>query len=412
MEVIIIGAGVGGLTLALELHKVGIATRVFEAAPEVKQVGVGVTLLPHCVKVLGELGLVDALGRLAVATRETVFFNRFGQRIHSEPTGRHAGYEWPQFQAHRADLLQVLLDAFRERVGADRLYLGWKCTGFTQDGSSVSATFVDTTSGEARPPQRGEALIGCDGLHSVIRRQLHPNEGDPVYSGVNMWRGVTRWKPYLTGESYTRAGWLTQGKTVIYPIRNNIDAEGRSLINWVTEINTPKYQKRDWNRPGNIDDFIGAFEDWKFDWLDVPAMIRASDMILEFPMIDQDPLPWWTQGRVTLLGDAAHPMVPRGSNGAGQAILDTVALKDALLAHPHDPIAALNAYEAQRSPATANVVLTNRKNPPDAILREVWQRTGDKPFANIDDVISKAEIMAISDGYKKIAGYDREALRA
>ena len=411
MEVIIIGAGIGGLTLALELHKAGIASRVFEVAPEIKPVGVGVTLLPHCVKVLGELGLVDALAKLAVTTRETVFFNRFGQRIHSEPTGRHAGYEWPQFQAHRADLLQVLLDAFRERVGAERLHLGWKCTGFTQDGASASAQFVDTATGEIRPPQRADALIGCDGLHSVIRRQLHPHEGEPVYSGVNMWRGVTRWKPYLSGETYTRAGWLTQGKTVIYPIRNNIDAQGRTLINWVAEINTPKHARRDWNRPGNIDDFIGAFEDWKFDWLDVPAMIRAADMILEFPMIDQDPLPWWTQGRVTLLGDAAHPMVPRGSNGAGQAILDTVALKNALLAHPKDPAAALKAYETLRSPATANVVLTNRKNPPDAILREVWQRTGDKPFGNIDDVISKEEIMAISDGHKKIAGYDRETLR-
>ena len=410
MDVVIVGGGIGGLTLALALHKAGIHSRVYEAALEVKAVGVGVNLLPHSTKVLGELGLIDALARVAVTTREAAFFSRFGQLIHREPSGKFAGYDWPQFSIHRGDLQMVLLEAFKARLGADLLSLGWKCSGFAQETGGASAHFVDTATGRALPPQRGDVVIACDGLHSVIRKQLHPDEGEPVYSGVNMWRGVTRWKPYLTGASMTRAGWLTPGKMVIYPIRNDIDREGRQLINWVAEVTTPNYQKRDWNRPGSIDDFIGVFDDWHFDWLDVPAMIRASDMVLEFPMIDQDPLPWWTRGRVTLLGDAAHPMIPRGSNGAGQAILDARALTDELLAN-RDVAAALQAYEAKRLPATSNVVLTNRRNPPDAILREVWERTGDKPFTNIDDVITRAEIMAISDGYKRVAGYDKETLR-
>jgi len=410
MRVLIVGGGIGGLTLALALHKAGIACRVYESAPELRAVGVGVNLLPHSTKVLDELGLLDDLARVAVTTQEAAFFNRFGQFVHREPSGKFAGYPWPQFSIHRGDLQMVLAGAVQKRLGADALVTGWKCTGVTQDAQSATASFVDPK-GDALPPQSGDVVIACDGLHSVIRKQLHPDEGEPVYSGVNMWRGVTRWKPFLTGASMTRAGWLVPGKLVIYPIRNNVDAEGRQLINWVAEVTTPKYEKRDWNRPGRLEDFLPVYADWHFDWLDVPAMLKAADTILEFPMIDQDPLPWWTQGRVTLLGDAAHPMVPRGSNGAGQAILDARALVDAFVAE-REPAQALAAYEAKRRPATSDVVLTNRKNPPDAILREVWQRSGDKPFKRIEDVISREEIMAISDGYKKVAGYDKAAVAA
>jgi 5-methylphenazine-1-carboxylate 1-monooxygenase len=409
MDVVIVGGGIGGLTLALALEKVGLFCRVYEAASDIKAVGVGVSLLPHSVKVLTELGLQSELARLAITTQETVFFNRFGQLVHREPTGRQAGYDWPQFQIHRGDLQMILLDAFKKRVGVDRLFTGWKCTGFDQTRDSATAFFQDPTTGKELPSQGGSVVIACDGLHSVIRKQLHPAEGEPLYSGVNMWRGVTRWKPYFTGASYTRAGWLTPGKMVIYPIRDNIDAEGRQLINWVAEVTTPKYQRRDWNRTGNLDDFIGVFEDWRFDWLDVPAMIRAADMILEFPMIDQNPLPWWSRGRVTLLGDAAHPMVPRGSNGAGQAILDARALANALVENS-DAVEALKNYESRRLETTANIVRMNKQNPPDAILREVYLRSGDKPFKNIEDVISRDELLAISDGYKRVAGYDHHTL--
>jgi 5-methylphenazine-1-carboxylate 1-monooxygenase len=409
MEAIIVGAGIGGLTLALTLHEAGIASRVFESASEIKPVGVGVNILPHASKELCRLGLEDALARLAVTTRESVFFNRFGQRIYSEPAGRYAGYDWPQFSIHRGDLQQVLLEAFKQRVGAERLFTGSRCIGFEQSDSSVRASFVDAEGGSSPTEREGDVLIACDGLHSIIRKQLHPQEGEPLYSGVNMWRGVTRWEPILTGASMIRAGWLATGKLVIYPIRDRVDGAGRQLVNWVAELETPKHTQRDWNRRGALADFIGAYEDWRFDWLDVPAFIRAADAILEFPMSDQDPLPCWSQGRVTLLGDAAHPMYPRGSNGAGQAILDARSLADCLSAQG-DVVRALQAYESARLEATSNVVKANRANPPDAILREVFERTGDRPFAHIDDVISAQELVALSDGYKRIAGYHREAL--
>ncbi len=408
-DVIIVGAGIGGLTLGLALQRCGIPCRIFESAAEIRPIGVGINLLPHATKELAALGLERSLASVAIETRDATFFNRFGQLIYQEPLGRAAGYEHPQFSIHRGDLQMVLLDAFRARAGSDRLNANHHCTGVEQDESGVSVHFSNGPGGFNRSTVRGRVAIACDGINSAIRKQFFPSEGEPRYSGVNMWRGVTRWKPILSGASMVRAGWLSHGKMVIYPIRP-AGADGLQLVNWVAEIETPNYLKRDWNRRGAIEDFIGAFADWHFDWLDVPAFIRAADSVLEFPMVDQDPLQRWSFGRVTLLGDAAHPMVPRGSNGAGQAILDARALASAL-SENDDPVAALAAYEKQRLEATTRIVLTNRTNPPDAILREVFQRTHDRPFASIDDVISRDELVALSEGYKRIAGYSKEALR-
>ena len=399
-EILIVGAGIGGLTLALELHRHGIACRIFESAPEIKAVGVGINILPHANQVLCELGLEPALAKVAVETQEAAFFNRFGQLIYKEALGRRAGYRWPQFSIHRGDLQAVLLDAVKARIGAARLHLGWHCLGFSQNENFAELAFRD------RASVRGKFAIACDGIHSVIRKQLYPGEGEPHYTGVNMWRGVTRWKPVLSGATMTRAGWLANGKLVHYPIRNNIDAEGRQLVNWLWEIETPEYKRWDWNRAARVEDFIAGAESWRFDWLDVPAFLRAAELVLEYPMVDKDPLPAWSFGRVTLLGDAAHPMVPRGSNGAGQAILDARALAICL-----EQQRSLKDYESERLAPTAKVVLENRRNPPDAILREVYQRTGDRPFARIEEVISAGELAALSNRYKQIAGYDQETLR-
>ena len=420
MDVLIVGAGVGGLTLALELDDAGIPCRLVDAAPDISPIGAGINVLPHAARILSRLGLEERLAEVGVTTEESVFFNRFGQLIYREPAGRFAGYDHPQLSLHRGDLQGVLLDAVREHLGADAVVMGRQAVsvdddgghddGGHDDGGTVRLRTRDVVRGTAGPDETASVVVACDGIHSAIRRQLHPDEGEPVYSGVNMWRGVAAWEPFLTGASMVRVGWLAHGKMVIYPVREQIDEQGRQLVNWVAELETPRRPRRDWTRHGSLADFIEPFEDWRFDWLDVPALIRGSDSVLEYPMVDQEPLSRWTFGRVTLLGDAAHPMVPRGSNGAGQAILDARALRLALETYA-DPEQALLAYEGERLPATAEVVRTNRRQPPDAILREVYERTGDRPFARIEDVISEEEMAAISESYRRVSGNTRERSR-
>ena len=402
-DILIVGAGVGGLAAALALHARGVPCRVVEAAPEIRPLGVGINVLPHATGVLARLGVLPALEAVAMATREAAYFNRFGQLIHREPLGRFAGNPTPQISIHRGELQRVLLEAARERLGEDRLVTGWKVAGFEGDGDGV------TLRAEGGATLRGAALVAADGIHSVVRRALFPGEPPFLYSGVNMWRGTTRMPPILSGATMVRAGWLSHGKMVVYPIRDFGD--GTVEMNWVAEIETPRHLANDWARPGSLDDFLPAFEDWRFDWLDVPAMIRGAAQVLEYPMVDKDPLPRWTHGRVTLLGDAAHPMVPRGSNGAGQAILDAAALAECLGgAAGTDAGAALREYEARRREATAAVVRTNRTTPPDAIIREVHERTGDRPFGRIEDVIAPEELGAMLESYRRVAGYDAAAL--
>ena len=389
-RVAIVGAGIGGLTLALCLHRAGIACRVFEQAAEVRPLGVGINILPHATAELRELGVLEALEKVAVTTREAAFFNRFGQLVYAEPAGRFAGHETPQLSIHRGDLQGVLLAAVKERLGADAVVTGHACTGaFDVDGAHAVRLAFRDLAGAALPEVEATLAIGCDGIHSAIRRQLHPQEGPPRWSGVNMWRGVTAHAPFLSGATMVRAGWLTVGKMVIYPIRNDIDGEGRQLVNWVAELEAKTPVERDWNAHGKLGDFFAAFADWHFDWLDVAALIEGTESVLAYPMVDQDPLPRWSFGRVSLLGDAAHPMVPRGSNGAGQAILDARGLADSLTARGLTP-EALSEYDRVRNAATAKIVLMNRTNPPDAILREVHERSGDKPFERIEDVVPRA----------------------
>ena len=407
-EVMIVGGGIGGLTLALELDRVGIACRVHEAVRKPAPVGVGITVLPHATRVLWDLGLADALLPRCLVTGESLYYNRFGQFVYREEVGTRSGLPWPQLSIHRGDLYQVLLDAALDRLGADRVLFGHRMIRAWDDGHRAHAEFSGSATGGSTFVDSADAVIGADGIHSTLRRQLFPAEGEPLYQGINMWRGVTPWPPFLSGATMLRVGWYSSGKLTIYPCRP-AGADGRQLMNWIAALHTPRHIERDWGRRGRLEDFLPTFADWHFDFLDVPAVLSAAEAVLEYPMVDQEPLPRWTFGRLTLLGDAAHPMVPRGSNGAGQAIVDCRALAEAL-AGAGSVEEGLAAYEAVRRPATAGVVHRNRANPPDAILREVCERTGDRPFTDLASVISQEELQALSEGYRDATGYSRRAL--
>lgn len=409
MEVLVIGAGIGGLTMALALHQAGIACRLFEAAPAFKPLGVGLNLLPHAVKELDKLGIVPNLLAKGIETAEYCFYTRHGQLVYREPRGRAAGYEVPQISIHRADLHQVLSDAVYERMGKDAIVLGHRNVMLDQDETGVIAHFVDTVTGEPLPPVRGTIAIACDGVNSVTRSAMHPKEAKPRYEGTTQYRGSTVWKPFLTGRSMLYFGTYETGKLIIYPMRDNVDAQGNQLINWVVEISRDDLLTRDWNKTSDVEEFIEHFEQMKFDFLDVPGVLRGAKVILEYPMIDQDPLSHWTEGRITLLGDAAHPMMPRGSNGSAQAIIDANTLA-AELAVGGDPRDALRAYEAKRLPASSSVVMANRGQAPDAILRVVEERTGGRPFARIEDVISQEELVEWQENYRKLAGFRAQDL--
>lgn len=409
MTVLIAGAGIAGLTLGLSLHQAGIPCRIFESVSDVRPLGVGINVLPHAARELTELGLQARLAAAAVPTAELAYFSKRGQRIWAEPRGMAAGYRWPQFSVHRGSLQMLLLTAARERLGEAAVLTGHHLSAWTETGTGVRATFTGRAGGATLTEAEGSLLIAADGIHSVVRRQFYPDEGLPIWNGAILWRGTTRARPFLGGRTMAIAGHETQ-KFVVYPITPP-DADGMQRINWIAECKFPPdraWRREDWNRPGDLADFLPRFQDWRFDWLDIPALIAAGDACYEFPMVDRDPLPRWTHGRVTLLGDAAHPMYPIGSNGASQGILDARVLTRELLRHGPTP-AALAAYEAERRPATAAIVAANRANGPDQVLELIEQRAPDG-FARIEDVLTPAELEETAAGYKRVAGFSVEAL--
>ena len=402
LNIAIVGGGIAGLSFALGLHHRGIDCDVFESVSEVKEIGVGITLLPHGMRELAELGLQDALEAAGIENLESVFYTQHGQYVYKEARGRHAGYALPEIGIHRGKLHRILFEAAIKRLGSDKVHTGMRCSGFVQNSDGVQLDFLNTHTNTIVSLE-AQIAVACDGVNSVIRKQMHPDDA-LCFAGINTWRGVTVHPPILTGKSYLRIGTVEVGKMVIYPIIDNVDGKGNQLVNWVAELQKPNAVMNDWNRPGDPAVCAEIFKNWTFDFLNVPELILKADKVFEYPMVDKNALPFWTQGRVTLMGDAAHPMYPRGSNGSAQALIDARTLADQLSQHA-DPKEALKSYEALRLAPTAKVVETNRNVPPDFIIMKAEELSGGKPFRHIDDLISQDELRQISDNYKSVAGF-------
>ncbi len=408
MKILIVGAGIGGLTAAMCLKRAEFAVEVCEAVSELRPLGVGINIQAGAVRILADLGLEPKLAATAIETRELRYANRHGQTIWADPRGRHAGLPWPQFSIHRGELQMILFDAARRMLGDGAISFGRRLARFEPSGDRVVARFVDR-GGNPAGSKESDILIGADGIHSAVRAQLYPGEGPPKWQGILMWRGVTVGKPFLGGATMVQAGHHSQ-KFVCYPISRAHAEKGEALINWICDLYMGEHAtppREDWNRPGKLEDFLPRYKDWKFGWLDVPGVIAAAHAIYEFPMVDRDPLPRWSHGRVTLLGDAAHPMYPIGSNGASQAIIDGEAIAEEL--SKGEPQAALRRYEERRLPPMARIVESNRRKGIDVMLDIVEQRAP-QGFSDLPSVLPADELEKIVGDYKKLAAQDRETL--
>jgi 5-methylphenazine-1-carboxylate 1-monooxygenase len=409
MKVLVIGGGIGGLTTVLSLAAADIEAEVFEQVPTIEALGVGINVQPNAVRELTELGLGDALKSVAIETSTLTYYNQFGQAIWSEPRGLAAGYAWPQYSIDRGDLHMILVAAVRARVGAHSIHTGHRLVSFEQTAGGVTAHFIDRATGKALPSHKGDVLIGADGIHSAVRAELYPEEGPPVSSGRIQWRGVVEAEPFLDGRTHVTIGSRNR-RAVIYPISETARARGRSLINWVTVLGRQMAsdQPGTWDRRGSKERFFAHFQDWNFDWIAFADLIAATEEIYEYPKDDRDPLPRWSFGRVTLLGDAAHPMRPIGSQAGSQAVVDARVLAHALATAPSIE-EGLAAYERRRLPVMNEIILKNREFGP-SIIMDMAEERAPNGFSDIEDVIPRRELAEIALSFKIAAGFDPESL--
>ena len=410
MTVVIAGGGIAGLTMALTCHQIGVPAVVLESVRTVAPLGVGINLQPNAIRELMDLGLGGELDAIGIEAREWALVGLNGNDVWAEPRGRAAGYKWPQYAVHRGKLQMLLYRNVIERLGHDSVRTGHRVIGYRNEADRVVA-IVDTRDGNQVEVQ-GSVLVGADGLHSAVRAQMHPHQGEPHWGGAVLWRGATPGPPIRSGSSFTLVGTLNQ-RFVHYPI-SAVDPEtGLQMQNWIAELvfdPSQGWEQSDWNHQVDIETFLPAFQDWDFDWLDIPALVRGAPAVWEFPMVDRDPVDRWSDGRVCLIGDAAHVMYPVGSNGASQAVVDARVMGAKLIEYGQSPD-ALAAFEDELLEPMSALVLRNRGHGPVGILGLVDERCGGV-FDDIDEVVPRPEIEAFMANYKSAAGFAIDALNS
>ncbi len=410
MTVLIAGGGIAGLTMALTCHQIGVPAVVLESVRSMSPLGVGINLQPNAIRELIDLGFEDDLDAIGIESKEWALVGRSGNDVWAEPRGRFAGYRWPQYAVHRGELQMMLYRTVTERLGEAAVKTGHRVVGYRNTDNGVVVR-VDTRDGNDIEIN-GSVLLAADGLHSAVRAQMHPDQPGPSWSGQILWRGASHGPPIRSGSSFTLVGTLRQ-RFVHYPIGPVDPSTGLQLQNWIAERTVDAsagLSGSDWNTEVDIDTFLPAFEDWNFDWLDIPSLVRGAPTVWEFPMVDRDPVDRWVDGNVCLLGDAAHVMYPVGSNGASQAIVDARVMGAKFL-EAGVGSAALASFEDQLIEPLSALVLRNRGHGPIGILETVDERCGGI-FDDIADVIPIPEIELFMANYKAAAGFAIETLNA
>ncbi|MEU1056345.1 FAD-dependent monooxygenase [Streptomyces sp. NPDC005876] len=395
MRIVIVGGGISGLVTALSLRAVGLEAVVLERAGTLEPVGLGINLLPSAVRELSELGLGDALEEASVTPHRLAYCDRAGSPLWHENLGRPAGFRWPQCSVHRGVLQALLLRQVERRIpGAVRT--GVSLLGFETDGTGVDVHVYDRAA-DRNVTYRADVLIGADGIDSQVRARLYPAEGPALWNGVHMWRGLSTGVDLLDGRTVVVAGGTPGAKFIAYPVLAPVRPGDASrlgpALNWVLETRPPAPAHEDLLvRRMTVGDLRDRLKGWNVGFLDMDALLAGAAGITRFPMLDRDPLPRWSFGPVTLLGDAAHPMYPMGMNGGTQSVIDARVVAHCL-ARATDPRRALHDYETIRRPRLNRLVRANRLLGPERIIKLVEQRGGGSAPERLD---------RIADHYKSL----------